>query len=291
MGQNMIARLLEYFRPKQGTYFPPILPEDWKGIGEILLQEGDTMHEKLEAASKLARRFEHFQPFSFDIGRDQISVTQDGTTIVFPAPIPDVKFYLLVSGYVRWLQRKYSIPGFCEVEPGDVVIDCGAYVGGFGLAAAQKKASVHAFEPDKSNFRCAQTNLALFSEARVVQAGLLDREDTLRLNLSASSVEHSFLAPDDGETVDQVEVHVMRIDQYCRNNAIEEIDFLKIEAEGVEIEVFDGLGELLPRKVAIDVSPERDGLSPADPLRQRLEVRGYDIKQRGHMLFGRRGHA
>src|SRR5690349_22089033 len=42
---------------------------------------------------------------------------------------------------------------------------------------------------------------------------------------------------------------------------------------GVELEVFDGLGDMLPRKLAIDVSPERNGESPADEFQSRLQDR------------------
>jgi len=63
------------------------------------------------------------------------------------------------------------------------------------------------------------------------------------------------------------------------------LDFVKLEAEGVEIEVFEGLGELKPRKFAIDVSPERNGESPGPELTVRLEELGYNTHQRGHVLF------
>lgn len=60
-----------------------------------------------------------------------------------------------------------------------------------------------------------------------------------------------------------------------------------IEAEGVELEVFDGLGAILPRKFAIDVSPERNGESPADEFLERFARMGYATRQRGHALFAR----
>ena len=95
------------------------------------------------------------------------------------------------------------------------------------------------------------------------------------------------LAPDNGETLGKVEISITRLDDYCRANGIDVIDFLKIEAEGVEPEVFAGLGSVTARKIAIDVSEERNGQSPAPEFWETLPKMGYELKQRGHVLFAR----
>ena len=102
-----------------------------------------------------------------------------------------------------------------------------------------------------------------------------------------SSVEHSLLMPDDGNIVRVQEIDVMRIDDYARLEGLKRLDFVKIEAEGVELEVFEGLGSLRPRKLAIDVSPERNGQSPAEDFWAIMVKLGYEIKQRRNVLFAR----
>jgi tetratricopeptide (TPR) repeat protein len=109
----------------------------------------------------------------------------------------------------------------------------------------------------------------------------------MALNISPSSVEHSLLRPDDGQVVEVREIDVVSLKDYADRSGITEFDFVKIEAEGVELEVFDGLDDLRPRKLAIDVSPERDGVSPADEFRERLTHLGYEIRQRGHVMFAK----
>ena len=49
----------------------------------------------------------------------------------------------------------------------------------------------------------------------------------------------------------------------------------------------EGLEDLRPYKLAIDVSPERDGESPAALLREKLTAQGYDVRQRGYVLFAK----
>jgi len=224
----------------------------------------------------------------FQVEDEYVLAHQCGRSIAFPQPLPLIKYAHLSCGYEEWLAHKYALPGFVEVEQGDLVVDCGAYVGGFSLSAVKKARAVHLFEPDLANFRCIARNCQGAANVRLNQAGLYDRDDDMLLNISASSVEHSFLAPDDGQVVRKQSVRVERLDTYCRRNGIDALDFLKIEAEGVELEVFAGLGELGVRKLAIDVSPERDGESPAPEFAERLAARGYQIQQRGYVLFARR---
>jgi len=186
------------------------------------------------------------------------------------------------------LERKYSLPGFITVEKDDIVFDCGSYVGGFSLHASRMAKMIYCFEPSKENYECIKRNFKDSSNIAVFPIGLYNTDEILEFNISASSVEHSFLPPDDGQIIGIDKVPVKRIDTICKENNIKEIDFLKIEAEGVEIEVFEGLGNFRPKKIAIDVSPERNGKSPVDFFIKKLPKLGYLIKLRGNVLFARR---
>jgi FkbM family methyltransferase len=235
----------------------------------------------------LSGGYSSFAPTTFTAEAGMTIARQSGCEIAFPSPVPMVKLCHILFGYEEWLARKYCLPGFVEVEPGDVVIDCGAYVGGFSLGAARLAGEVHAFEPEAANFACVLRNHGQRPNVRCNGVGLFCDSKTMYLNISASSVEHSLLTPDDGPPIEVREIQVMTLEHYCASANIDRLDFVKIEAEGVELEVFDGLGEIRPRKFAIDVSPERNGESPADEFRLRLEARGYSVRQRGHVMFAR----
>ena len=174
------------------------------------------------------------------------------------------------------------------MEAGDIVVDCGAYVGGFAMSAARVATSVLAFEPDVANFQCLLRNQTALGNVTCNNVGLFCESTIMKLNISASSVEHSLLMPDDGPPIETRDIRVLALADYCRNNKVDRLDFVKIEAEGAELEVFDGLAGARPRKLAIDVSPERDGKSPADEFRLRLAACGYTVRQRGHVMFARR---
>jgi FkbM family methyltransferase len=244
-------------------------------------------HERLELYSALSASVPSFAATTFRIDDDIVIACQEGKEIAFPRPLPLVKLALIVFDYEEWLRRKYCLPGFVEVQAGDVVVDCGAYVGGFALSAAKVAAEIHAFEPERRNACCAKRNLDGHGNVRVVECGLYSRSDEMALNLSASSVEHSLLRPDDGVVVETRRIPVLSLAYYAAEHGIERFDFVKIEAEGVELEVFEGLGDVRPPRLAIDVSPERDGQSPAGEFRTLLEPLGYEVRQRGQVMFAR----
>jgi FkbM family methyltransferase len=246
-----------------------------------------TQQERCDLYGAFSRTAPTLAPSSFEIGR-QVVVRQRGREIAFPNPVPLIKFSHIAFDYENWLERKYALPGFVTVEAGDVVVDCGAYVGGFSLSAVNVAAQVHAFEPEQENFDCVARNFVGVENITLNHAGLYDETKTVTLHRSTSSVEHSLLVPDDGVVVDSVEIQVFSLHDYCAGHGIGGIDFLKLEAEGVELEVFDGLGEMRPRKLAIDVSAERDGQSPADQFIERLAGLGYETHRRWNVLFARR---
>ena len=143
---------------------------------------------------------------------------QRGRDIAFPIPVPIIKLSHIVFGYEELLQRKYCLPGFVEVEPGDLVIDCGAFVGGFTLSACKVARAVHAFEPDEANFQCLSTNFKAQANVVLNMEGLYSESKTMTLNLSASGVEHSLLMPDDGPPVATRSITVRSLTRLLQTN-------------------------------------------------------------------------
>lgn len=213
-----------------------------------------------------------------------VIASQRDREIAFPSPVPKWDIAFIMFGYEQFIHRKYCLPGFVEVEAGDVVVDCGAYVGGFSISAAKIAAHVHAFEPDRDNFACLRRNFADVDNISLNEAGLFSQSRRINFNISSSSVEHSLLMPDNGQVIEAREIDVVTLKDYADRCGVTQFDFVKIEAEGVEPEVFEGLDDLRPRKLAIDVGPERNGESPADELRERLVPLGYEIRQRSSLM-------
>ncbi|WP_078085542.1 FkbM family methyltransferase [Microbulbifer mangrovi] len=226
-------------------------------------------------------------PFTFRMHKEFVTVSQQGKDVIFPRPLPINNHTNIICGYEKWLKHKYCLPGFVEVEQGDFVVDCGAYVGGFSLSAARIAGEVHMFEPDLINVKCARRNLNSFGNVKINCEGLYYITTRLPLHVSSSSVEHSFIEPDDGELLGTRTVPVRCLSDYLSEIGVSDVDFLKVEAEGCEHEVLRGLCEQRPKKLAIDVSPEKNGESPYLEIKKTLESWGYKTQKRMNVLFAR----
>lgn len=228
-----------------------------------------------------------YTPCTWSTEGDLTLVHQLGQTIAFPTPMPMIKYQHVACGYAELIFHKYNLPGFVEVAPGDVVVDCGAFVGGFSLMASEVAGEVHLFEPGQDNFAAMQYNFDGKDHVVLNLRGLYDRTGTITFNVSSSGVEHSILEPDDHDVLRTETIDIVRIDDYAAERQLDRIDFVKVEAEGVEVEVVHGIGELRPAKIAVDVSPERDNESPHDEIAAYLEERGYETQRRFNVLFAR----
>lgn len=260
----------------------PLKPWMRKRIRETR-QAGSEL-EVLGALSRLSKEHKAFIDTDFDVGEDVIA-KQLGRAIHFPRPLHAENHRSIVRGYYEGLHGKYQMDDFCVVEPGDTVIDCGGYVGGFARSVVEIAARTAVIEPAPNNYDCCVANLAEFDNAEIHQMGLFNTTGTLPLQMSSRCVDHSLLAPDRGATGESVEVPIMRLDDLVKKIKFPKIDFFKLEAEGAEIEAIEGMGDLRPRKIAIDAGPERYGESPMEELTDMLIERGYKTKSRGNTLM------
>lgn len=242
---------------------------------------------RYRAYTAFTHQHPRFVTSTFHADGSQVVVRQADRDIAFPRPLPLIKYAHISCGYEEWLEHKYSLPGFVTVERDDIVVDCGAFVGGFSIGAARTAGAVHVFEPEPANVACIERNFDGVDTVVVNPCGLFTRTGTEWLNVSESGVEHSMLQPDDGDAVGRISIQVTRLDDYCSTRSLDRLDFVKVEAEGVELEVLLGLGEMRPVKIAVDVSAERDGTSPATQITSLLAGWGYETRQRGNVLFAR----
>lgn len=185
---------------------------------------------------------------------------------------------ILARGFHKHLLEKYT-EGEVRIRASDTVIDCGAFVGGFTVAAAQSGAEkILSIEPSTRNYRCLRLNLCYYNAVNAVPLNIAlgDKSGAAQLNLSRSGCDDSILEPDEGGlgTTELVKMETLKnlITQYQIDPACL---YLKVEAEGFEPEILKGLDDLRPRVIVVDVTPERDGESPRDEIERILQGFGY----------------
>ena len=127
-----------------------------------------------------------------------------------------------------------------------VVIDAGAHMGSFSMLAASMapQGRVLSYEPEPSNFDLLNQNVALNGFTHVTTfnravAGT-EGERTLSLSLKPSTTGGHSLHRDGDRSIT---VTCTTLDAIVRDNALDRIDFLKLDCEGAEVEfIRDAVG-------------------------------------------------
>jgi len=150
-----------------------------------------------------------------------------------------------------------------RVEEGDVVVDVGANVGVFTLKARKqtgRHGKVIAIEPEKRNYMrlCRNIWVNRFSNVFPVNVAVTDFDGTADLYVKDASVEHTLLPTTslsyDTHTVMTRKVQARTLPSVLRELGVNRVDFLKVDAEGAELEVLRGSEKLLSSKKIRKVS-------------------------------------
>ncbi len=143
------------------------------------------------------------------------------------------------------------------LRPGDTVLDLGAHVGTFALAAAAQGCRVIAVEalPENVAFLRASVQENDFRDLTVVATAVGDRRQRVRL---VPSGPYSLVttSPSDTSTID---VPMVTVDEVLRELGAEAVDLVKLDVEGSEVMVIHGMSELLARADAPTICYEANG--------------------------------
>jgi FkbM family methyltransferase len=139
--------------------------------------------------------------------------------------------------------------------PGMTAIDIGAHHGYFTLLMSRQvrpHGRVIAFEPSPKERRRLRLHITLnrCANVQVEPYALGSATGTLLLHVvwGRASGSHSLRPPNVAEYTTPVGVSVCTLDDYLSRHAIREIDFVKLDAEGAEMDIFLGARTLLTRR-------------------------------------------
>jgi FkbM family methyltransferase len=143
-----------------------------------------------------------------------------------------------------------------------VIMDIGSYdaFDAIRLKTQFPQARVIAFEADPDRFAIAERN-AQGSGVTVVpcavgasdgQRGWYQAKSTDGIGGQGSFFVHAKTFANISQAKAANDVHVTRLDSYCRGAGIADIDLLHIDVEGAEYEVLTGLGALRPKMIFLE---------------------------------------
>lgn len=197
--------------------------------------------------------------------------------IKLPTPRTAVRFSQQpISTRLSFVRDKYQHPGFVEVEDGDVVVDIGAFIGEFTLSAAGDASDVLAIEPDPVNFGALAATTAPFDNIQAKNHLLWEDERSVEFSVATDGSESSIFDPNIGSRDGTESRQTKRFDSVVESA----VDFVKVEAEGAELEIVRGFGDREISKIAVDCSEPnpRIGTSPEHEIREYLTERGYTVE-------------
>lgn len=158
---------------------------------------------------------------------------------------------LLNFTYKEIFENKEYEKEFCHVKPGDVVVDCGANIGIFTRYAYKLGASkVISFEPAPDNYNCLIKNAPNISN-NLHNMAVSDTNGHKTLYLDKNAGGHSIIKEDINNTKlgTYVNIPCVNLDSLFANGNVSKIDFLKVDVEGAELEVFEGISDVNLSKV------------------------------------------
>lgn len=204
-------------------------------------------------------------------------------TYIFPA----FPAGMLPSGLNPYHDIKRHLPGYRA----STVFDVGANIG----QSAQKfrkwfpQAQIYCFEPVTTSFAALQHRLKGRQNVHCFQLALGATNGTGQIRLDGMAEMFS-LVPDAVEPAQTPAaaletVALTSLDAFCTNHAIQQINYLKIDTEGYDLEVLKGAEQMLQAQ-QIDLVQVEAGMYPANTQHVPFETLKHYLEERNYLLFG-----
>lgn len=127
------------------------------------------------------------------------------------------------------------------------IVDVGCHVGYYSLVAAKaapSDARIYSFEPVQQNFEMAKENIALnnYRNIFLYQTALSNTNGVLTINVGEDENRGmSSINFHDHLSGKKEEVKTQTLDSFCNEQAIQQVDLIKIDVEGSEYYVLQGM--------------------------------------------------
>jgi FkbM family methyltransferase len=141
------------------------------------------------------------------------------------------------------------------LKKGDVCLDAGANIGYYCLLEAiRTKSKVYAFEPDKRNTNFLKKSIKKnkLKNIELYEMALSDQIGSQKIYFSNQSNLNTLFKAEKSNGITQI-VKTTTIDQFTRDK---KIDFIRMDIEGFEYEVFTGMKKILESKKPLKIMVE-----------------------------------
>ena len=193
---------------------------------------------------------------------------------------------LAVSHYDEYEESEAKIMEE-KIKVGSIVVDVGANIGLHTLNMARivgNTGQVFAFEPDPSNFKILRKNVKINNYQNIIleEKAVGDKHGRVTLYQSDHPGNHR-LFPQTKQAKGEVEVELTSLDKYfIDSNLAEKINFIKIDVEGLEFSVLNGMKNILKNnkkiKMIFEFMPKNIMEACFAPIELLNYLTSYDLK-------------
>ena len=179
-----------------------------------------------------------------------------------------------------WLVEEYKREGF-PIESSDNIIDVGAHIGLFTVYAAQfcKNGRIFSYEPVKENFELLKENISLnvLNNVYIFNNAVSDSTGTIKIYLNQEDqAAHSSYH----KSEKYIEANAVSIKDIIDMNKIEVCNFLKLDCEGSEFKILDGIDDNYfdkIKKMCLEYHILDEKSADLKQLKDRFKRLNYDI--------------
>jgi len=188
--------------------------------------------------------------------------------------------------------REEDIVALFRPKKGDIVVDVGAHIGKYTLIASKMvgpQGKVIAIEAHPDNYDILKKNIALNKLTNVVALNFAVHSKEAIVKLYEPGQEEGFtiyntIMTDRKMSNNQkyVEVHGKPLDSILLENAIKEVNWIKIDVEGAELEVLRGAPNILSNSRYLSLLIEIHNLGANhnnlyQPIIELLKLNRYNV--------------
>jgi FkbM family methyltransferase len=188
--------------------------------------------------------------------------------------------------------REEDIIELFHAKKGDIVVDVGAHIGKYTLIASKMvgpHGKVVAIEAHPENYEILKKNIALNKLTNVIALNFAVSSKEAMVKLYEHGQEEGFTIYNTimtgrimANNQNYVEVHAKTLDSILLENAIKEVNWIKIDVEGAELEVLRGALNTLSNSRSLSLLIEvhnliADHKNLYEPIIELLEPKRYSV--------------
>ncbi|MGI9012282.1 MAG: FkbM family methyltransferase [Nitrososphaeraceae archaeon] len=181
------------------------------------------------------------------------------------------------------------LPHF-KSNSGDIVVDVGSHIGHHTLIAAKRvgpKGKVISIEADPKNFEILNKNIELNrlkDNVITINCAVSSKEEKIKLYTpeeeSGNTIYNTIISDRVSPEENFVEINANTLDNLLNENGIsvKEVNWIKIDVEGAELEVLKGAHEILSESKNITLLIEIHGLNLYKSIVNHLNIYNFKIE-------------